>query len=269
MEFERFKKIIEFNDDHKGAIAHKIKGFYSEIGIEAEHELLNILQVIDHLLKENKYIVAELPFADQEIGAIYYKNDCYGYVLLNSSLPKVNVRFALCHEIYHILYHKSSTGGVTELYLSEHYNGQIEELHANAFAGALLMPERSFRNMCRKFVSETAGQDVELTLLIKLMNYFQVPYMAVLVRCYELEIFDGGNCLQQLLTVDKKTIEQKFFQLWLDEEILKPTKKDDFLKLEYFVQSVGRQCLRNGTLDEKKLNRILINMRRLYMEIRG
>lgn len=56
----------------------------------------------------------EIPFADKEIGALCYKGDALGYIVLNTSLPKVNVNFAICHELYHVFYQESEISSKAE-----------------------------------------------------------------------------------------------------------------------------------------------------------
>ena len=48
------------------------------------------------------------------------------------------------------------------------------------------MPEASFRQMYGLFKKESEGNEQDT--IIRLMNYYQVPYMAVLIRCYELDL---------------------------------------------------------------------------------
>ena len=49
-----------------------------------------------------------MPFADDEIGALCYRGDGLGYVVVNTSLPRVNVNFAIAHEIYHVFSEKAN-----------------------------------------------------------------------------------------------------------------------------------------------------------------
>ena len=73
------------------------------------------------------------------------------------------------------------------------------------FAGMLLMPETSFRFMYNKFKEETEGNEKDTVIL--LMNYYQAPYMAVLIRCYELGLPDSNwPHLQQILNPDCRNI---------------------------------------------------------------
>ena len=205
-----------------------VRKFYSQMNMDYERELPDLMLMVRPLLNKKNYLVIEMPFKDKEIGALCYKSDFFGYTFLNSALPKVNVNFALGHEIYHIFYQQESFKKKIELYMNEHYFRYDEELSANLFAGILLMPDPSFQLVFRKFQNEKDGRDTEVTLIAKLMSVFEVPYMAVVIRCYELGLLPDGDLLEQLLKVDNIEIEKEFSRLWLNDEILKPTKRDDY-----------------------------------------
>lgn len=268
MEFSRLKRIIEYNNEHQAEIRAKVKELYSKTGMEDNSDFLNVMQVIRPLLRQQLYIVVELPFKDKEIGALCYNGDGLGYAFLNSSLPKVNVNFALCHEIYHVFFGEKPFSHKVELYMNKHYYEDEEELAANSFAGVLLMPEQSFSHMFRKFSAEAGDGDSEMTPVVKLMSYFEVPYMAALIRCYELDLLKAGDVMKTLLAVTQEQIEQEFARLWLDESILNAQKRDDFAKLLLFVQSVGEDSIKKGILSERMLDRALANMKKLYREIK-
>lgn len=61
-------------------------------------------------------MVLELPFADEEIGALCYQGDALGYILINTSLPRVNVNFAICHEIYHAFFQEKEISSRMEFF---------------------------------------------------------------------------------------------------------------------------------------------------------
>ena len=101
------------------------------------------------------------------------------------------------------------------------------------------------------------------------MNYYQVPYMAALIRCYELELTQKWTQTQQLIALDKETIREKLESLWLDSTILDASNKDDYNALEKWVQLVGAQFQQDGYLNERTLYQAVLNMRSLYKEIKG
>lgn len=266
MDINRLRKIIEYSDLNKDHIQAKVREFYSLAGMSSDKEVLNILQIVRTSFLERRYLVLEFPFADQEIGALCYKGDALGYVVLNTSLPKVNENFAICHEIYHVFFQKDGFHSKVE-FANNHYYEYEEEFAANLFAGMLLMPEAGFRCMYNKFKTDSKG--MELDTMIRLMNYYEAPYMAVLIRCYELGLPESNKISKELLSIDSAAIRNKFSELWLDDSILKATKKDDYLQLEARVNQFGEECIRNSYLNERTLRKVIRNMRTLYAEIKG
>lgn len=266
MDIERLRKIIQYSDANRDDIESKVKNFYSFAGMSSDKEVLNIMQIIRPSFRRKGYLVLEIPFADKEIGALCYKGDALGYILLNTSLPKVNVNFAICHEVYHVFYQKTEFRPKVEFVNDDYYEYE-EEFAANLFAGMLLMPEVSFRFMYNKFKEESENNEKDT--IIRLMNYYQAPYMAVLIRCYELRLPDTDSISVELLSIDQESIRRRFVDLWLDDSTLAATKKDDYIHLETMVTRCGEECISDSYLNERTLKKILQNMRVLYSEIKG
>ena len=269
MRFERFKQVVEHNRLNQKEMLTKVQKLYQKMRLNYEEEILNLEFIIKPLFEQEEYLILEMPFRDKEIGAICYKGDCYGYIFLNSALPKVNVNFALAHEIYHVFYQCGHIRHKVEFNLSEHYSEDKEELAANLFAGMLLMPTTLFVTMFRKFQLEQGEEDTELTLIAKLMSFFQVPYMAVVIRCYELNLLSEGQALRNLLEVDGEQIQTEFDRLWLNKSILEPTFRDNYPRLEQIVKNVGGVCKEKVILTERTVEKVLTNIQRIYQEIRG
>lgn len=265
MNIDRLRKIIEYSSLNRNDIESKVRNFYSFAGMSSDKEVLNVLQIVRTSFAKKGYLVVEIPLADKEIGALCYKGDALGYIVLNTSLPKVNVNFAICHEIYHVFYQKSKFKSKVE-FAQDHYYEHEEEFAANLFAGMLLMPETGFRFMYNKFKIESAGNEKDT--IFRLMNYYQVPYMAVLIRCYELGLPGKNNIPEELLNVDHAVMRDRFVELWLDDSILTATKKDDYIHLEAVIERFGKECIKDSYLNERTLRKVLHNMRVLYMEIK-
>ena len=266
MDIERFRKIIRYSDTNRESIEIKIKQFYSFIGMSSDKEVLNIMQIVRPSFRKKGYFIFEIPFADKEIGALCYKGDALGYIVLNTSLPKVNVNFAICHELYHVFYQKSNFKTKVE-FVNEHYYDNEEELAANLFAGMLLMPETSFCFMYHKFKEESKGNETDT--LIRLMNYYQVPYMAVLIRCYEFGLLESDRVSEELLNIEQDKIRKRFVDLWLDDSILDATKKDDYIHLKEMITQFGNDYIKDSYLNERTLKKVIQNMQVLYAEIKG
>ena len=129
------------------------------------------------------------------------------------------------------------------------------------------MPTSGFRFMFQKFHAESENN--ERDTVFRLMNYYQVPYMAVLVRCLELELLEESDISKMLLEISADDIKNGFSRLWLDESILNPSYRDDYDKLEYMVKRYGEECMEGAYLNERTLKKVLQNMKRLYREVRG
>lgn len=265
MNIEKLRKIIQYSSAHREEIQKKVDKFYACIGMSSDKNFLNFMQIIRSALKRKGYMILEMPFADNEIGALCYKGDALGYIVMNSSLPKVNVNFALCHEVYHVFYSENKVESKIEMV--NHYFEREEEYAANLFAGMLLMPEDTFRHMYTLFNRESSGNDRDT--MVRLMSYYQVPYMAVLIRCYELELIENNCVPKELLEVSQDFLRERCRWLWLDDAILKATHKDDYLQLEAVVELVGNEYVQEGYLNERNLNLILHNMRTLHDQIKG
>ncbi len=266
MNIERLRKIIEYSDANKDDMETEVKNFYSFVGMSSDKEVLNIMQIVKTSFRRKGYLVLEIPFADEEIGALCYKGDALGYIVLNTSLPKVNVNFAICHEVYHVFYQKSKFRTKVE-FANDYYYEHEEEFAANLFAGMLLMPEVSFRLLYHKFKEESEGNEKDT--IIRLMNYYQVPYMAALIRCYELGLPDDNSVSEELLNVERDSIRKRFVDLWLDDSILDATKKDDYAHLEAEVARCGKEYIKDSYLNERTLKKVIQNMQALYAEIKG
>lgn len=269
MTIERFRNIVKYNIDHQSWMEERARQFREKLGIIQERNLSNLLLLSKSALDKENYRVFEMPFSDTEIGAVSYKKVNGGYIILNSSLAKVNMNFALAHEFYHIFYQKKAYGRRMELYMSEKYGDYEEEHEANLFAGILMMPKFVFQYMIARFSMEQTPEDTELTLLAKLMSYFEVPYMAVLIRCYELNLLQDREILEQLLNVDKERIQEEFSRLWLKEQMLRPSYNDEFPRFKELVSRIGKRNIEEGLMTRQAVKKVLSNMDEVYQIIKG
>lgn len=266
MNVERLRKIIAYSGRNREEIYSKVKRFCAFAGTEYDSDLLNILQIVRSSFEKKGFFVFEMPFADDEIGALCYRGDGLGYVVINTSLPRVNVNFAIAHEVYHVFFGESEFVSKVE-FADDHYYEHEGEYAANLFAGMLLMPEVSFRKMYSKFKEDSSGNEVDT--IIRLMSYYQVPYMAVLIRCLELELISGNLISDELFNIDRNMIRQRLSDLWLDESIMDASDRDDYSHIEAIVERLGREYIGDGYINERTLKKVLQNMRELYTKIKG
>lgn len=266
MNVERLRKIIIYSDTNREEIYSMVKRFCAFARIEYDSDLLNILQIVRSSFEKKGYFVFEMPFADDEIGALCYRGDGLGYVVVNTSLPRVNVNFALAHEVFHVFFGKSEFVSRVE-FSDDHYYEHEEEYAANLFAGMLLMPEVSFQRLYSKFKEESKGNEVDT--IIKMMSYYQVPYMAVLIRCLELKLINANSVSDVLLNIDRSLIRQKLSELWLDESIMDASRRDDYSHIEAIVDRLGNNYIEDEYINERTLKIVIQNMRKLHTKIKG
>lgn len=265
MDINRFKKIVEYSEANHDDIEYKIKRFCSVMNIKSDSDVRDILLLVREVFMRRGFIVFEMPFSDGEIGALCYKGDCLSYVVINSTLPKVNSNFAVAHEIYHVFFQESEFKSKIE-FANDYYYESEDEFSANVFAGSLLMPENSFRGMFEKFKSESQGL---FDTICKLMNYYQTPYMATLIRCCELRLIEMKDMSSELMFADKESVANKFSELWLDERILEPSYRDDFPNVERLVKQMGEEFVKGEYINQRTLDMVLNNIKTLSSQIRG
>lgn len=63
---------MQFSRAHGAEIADKIREFYGILGLSRSRELRNVLQMVRPVLEKKGYLIVELPFADKEIGALFF-----------------------------------------------------------------------------------------------------------------------------------------------------------------------------------------------------
>lgn len=259
---------MAYSEANRDKVLSRVKDFCAYAGMSSNEDVRDALQIVRPVLKKKGYLVFEIPAGTGEIGAMCYKAGGLGYIIINSSLPKVNVNFAICHEIYHVFYQEQESGFRSKAELVHGYSYERErEYAANLFAGMLLMPEANFRGMYDFFWKESEGN--EWDTILRLMNYYQVPYMAVLVRCYELGLPESNYVPEAFLQMDRRALKRRFGELWLDDSILEADCKDDFPRLESMVEEIGREYIRDSYINERTLSIVLRNMKTLYREIKG
>ena len=265
MDIKRFRSIIKFSTDNSADVSAKVRKFRTLAGIENDADVLDIFQIARPVLWRAGYQLFEIPLGDNEIGALCYKKSKQGYVVINSSLPRVNINFALAHELYHVLF--LSEEYVTTLDFTEEYYESEEEFAANLFAGILLMPGLSYTKMFRMFIQES-DQNIN-DAIYKLMAYYKVPYMAALIRCYELGLCKANTIDPAKLSITRQVLKKELMRLWLDETIIDSPLRDDSERIIQMVKDLGEKYVEDEFLDQSTLDKNLANIKKLSCMVKG
>lgn len=265
MNIDILKNVLKYSLIHGDEIEDAVSEFFRKAGLDAEDDSINIPGTVRDVFRRRGYIAFEIPMGDDGIKAALYTGAFCGFLLINSSLSEADRNFAICHEAYHMIrnMHISDTD---VHFMSGYVHDDEEECAADLFAAMLLMPERSFRKMHDKYYSESEGRKVETVL--RLMNYYRVPYMAVLIRGFQLGIIRSDEP-EEYLMFEREKIREEFIRLWLDYSILESDGRDDFEYIDRMIMNEGKEYLKAGYISEHRLREIQVIMRSMYYKLKG
>ena len=281
MDKEKLYKILEFNKSHSKEISTAKNIFYDSIGRQ-NPVVISDMQTLAQLIFDNRgYKFLRIPMKSKEIGAFQLRFNSSNYLVLNTSKSLANNNFAIAHELYHVLVQNNSTGNTADLYLNN-YDEIEEEQMANAFAGAVIMPTEDVKSVVgllekkRVPVEEEQKHPYihELITVFALMSYYQTTYMSVVIRCYELDIFDTGDSLLMDILLQNNS-EEKQKELFRnmpmrkgDVSIMEPTGEDDFEKLFDEAKKIGEKNVERGLITLDDLEYRLEGLRNAYLYVR-
>ncbi len=261
MDFSRFKEIIIRNRAYVSCVKETLKIFHDKVRWDGD-----IPKIMKEIGKKLDVLIVQVPMTDSDFGAVFLDTGYSKYLLLNSNQPRNKMYFSFCHDIYHIL------SGVPdyinekrEVHFNQDYTSNDNESKANLFAANLLMPEVEFKKMYDLY--KTDDEDIE-KIVAKLMNYFSSPFVAVLIRLYELGILEKTEDIKEMLEYGDNQIEELFDSLWLDRDILKPTLKDEMPFVLKMLKNEGTNLMEKQLLSEYNYNRIIESIKKIYINIR-
>ncbi len=75
MDVNRFKRIIEYSKTNRDEIELSIRKFCSVMNVKSDSDVRDVLLLVREVFLKRGFIVFEMPFNDDEIGALCYKGD--------------------------------------------------------------------------------------------------------------------------------------------------------------------------------------------------
>jgi len=193
-------------------------------------------------------LIVHIPMKDPEFGACYFATSYSKYLLLNSNQARNKMYFSFCHDIYHILNGTPNyINEKREVHLNQSYFENDNESKASFFAANLLMPKNQFKQLYGLYSVE--NNSIE-EIAVKLMTFFEAPYVSVLIRMYELELLKDLTGVKNLLQYDNKTIEEIMEALWIDKDCLLASKKDEVKYLFKSLEEEGSRLVAKGLLSD-------------------
>lgn len=280
MEKEKFKKIIEYNKENKIKIKTEAYTFYQELGRDNPTVIADIEGMANLLLETKGYKVVHIPINSNEIGALKLTLNQSNFIIINTARSVANNNFSIAHELYHVLIQKEKTNA--EIYSNEHYEEDVNERMANAFAGNILMPEDDFistfdslNKMVKKenlLSKDNYGK--EILIILTLMNMYKTTYMSVVIRCYECDKLDieDNEMLEVILEQNNEDALTSLCAAYSakagKESIMRKTRIDDFSNLLEEIESKKSIVSEDYNFDEEDFNYKQLRFKEAYEAIR-
>lgn len=129
---------------------------------------------------------------DGEVSGLLYRDEERKVIGVNSQHPLVRQRFTIAHEIGHLLMHEGRPVFIDRLVRVNARDGSAtnEEVEANAFAAALLMPRTLVEPAVADAVGRRGANVGREELFAELAERFQVSAVAMGYRLTNLGIVD-------------------------------------------------------------------------------
>lgn len=284
MDKTKLHRILEFNKNHAKEILNARTVFYEAIGRQTPAVISDMQTMAQMIFAKSGYKFLRIPMESKEIGAFLLRLNNSDYLVLNTSKSLVNNNFSVAHELYHILIQREmGAGKMGELYL-DNYEEMETECMANAFAGAILMPTEDIR-LTSNYILRKGGFSEEekarfpyideLLTVFALMSYYKTTYMSVLIRCYELEIFDikDTGLMDALLSHNSEEEQKNLFSKIPGRSgalnIMDATREDDFEVIYEEAERIGTANVDKGLITEDDLEYRLEGMRKAYLFVKG
>lgn len=202
----------------------------------------SIFDILERFVNSNgqQLKIIKLPVEDNDFYAFTCIKNGIIFVTVNTFQPLNNQIFAAAHELYHIYkYIKESqidyaekgsiltTNEVNEIDVSE------EDREANAFASLVLAPKEQIEKQSK--ISGKNFTDSDLFDLIHFMNYFAMPYKAMVLKLYECERYNIEQA-DLLLDSEAKKIIQEAYIHDCGTKWLEPTNDNSIASLRALIE---------------------------------
>lgn len=200
---KRFQQIMD--------LSRKFIGVYCVDSIIGE----NVFQLLQNYARRHDVTLEILryPFRDSKLWACTFLKKGTIFVCINSELPQNKQVFAAAHELYHIYCYVEDvdqniirSGSVLDSRTVDESANTQEDIEANAFAALLLMPDRLLNEQIDLYGIPKGNVTVDDILV--LMDFFGIPYKAVVLRLYESKNVPKSKAAE-FLSIPSETIQHR------------------------------------------------------------
>ncbi|MBQ6064565.1 MAG: ImmA/IrrE family metallo-endopeptidase [Prevotella sp.] len=207
--------------------------------------------ILEKVIRERNIIACFQPINEQLSGMaiVVGKDDkVCRFMLVNTNHQLCKQRFTACHELYHLLFQKEFSSTVEKEKLTE--TNDLEEIRANHFASALLMPEMGLRMLTP--IEQQRKDAITMGTLMMLQYRFLCSHGALLYRLLRLGWISNGFLKQMIPDVRTHVREYGY-----NPGLYEPTKKTE-LWGDYNL--IARRLLDGGVITREKYDEYLLAM---------
>lgn len=202
----------------------------------------SIFDVIQNYVKSKNCEIKLLkfPIEDAELWAFTCLKDGIIFVTINTALPFNNQIFAAAHELYHIYKYIEDSqneyiekGSILTRKDFDEEDVSEEDREANAFAALILAPKEQIEQQVK--ITGRNFTDSDLYDLIHFMDYFAMPYKAMVLKLFECGRYNEEQADILLESGSRKTVEEAYVHdcgtRWLE-----PTYENNLASLKALVE---------------------------------
>ena len=159
--------------------------------------------------------ILKFPIDDENVWAFTCVRNGILFVTINTALALNEQIFAAAHELYHIYRYIEDSqndyieqGSILTKNDFEEKHVSEEDREANAFAALILAPKKQIEDQAR--LVGHSFTDSDLMDMIHFMDYFAMPYKAMVLKLLECERYTKDQADLLLNKENKEVIEEVF-----------------------------------------------------------
>lgn len=202
----------------------------------------SIFDVIQNYVKSKNHEIKLLkfPIDDAELWAFTCIKDGIIFVTINTALPFNNQIFAAAHELYHIYRFIEDSqneylekGSILTKRDFDEEDVSEEDREANAFAALILAPKEQIEKQV--LITGREFTDSDLYDLIHFMDYFAMPYKAMVLKLFECGRY-GKEIANLLLESESRKVMEEAYIHDCGTRWLKPTYENNLESIKALVE---------------------------------
>lgn len=175
----------------------------------------DIFHIIEnYVLQQDMHLeLFRFPLGDDDFCACTFIRESRVFVVINTLMPLAKQIIAAAHELYHLYNYFEENdpsypqrGSILDATTMDEDTTKEEDMEANAFAGAVLVPSLLLKEQMS--IYRVRKESIGLTEILLLMEVFAVPYKAMVLRLFEEGIIVEDE-VHRLLEIDEKEISRR------------------------------------------------------------